>query len=59
MAQISEINVYSRKQLLDIIYSWKRMIEKNGKKWPTACLNDLEHSMQFVLDKEGVVDDYE
>lgn len=57
--QSSEISIYSRKQLLQIIYSWKTMIERNGKKWPEACLHDLESSINFVLQKEGVMDDYE
>lgn len=49
----------SKEELLRVILSWKVMIEKNGKLWPSACLNDLEHSIEFVLQKEGVVDDYE
>jgi hypothetical protein len=49
----------SKEELLKIIYSWKTMIDRNGEKWPTACLNDLRHSIQFVLDKEGEVDDHE
>lgn len=54
-----EHTMTSKRDLLKIIYSWKKMIERNGEQWPTACLNDLKHSIDYVLEKEGVIDDYE
>ena len=57
--QMSEKEWHSREELLKIIYSWKVMIERNGEQYPNACLNDLKHSIEYVLTKEGVVDDYE
>ena len=57
--QISSKAWYSREELLKIIYSWQRMIEKNAEDYPTACLDDLKCSIDYVLAKEGVVDDNE
>lgn len=54
-----EHSMTSKRDLLKIIYSWKKMIENNGEQWPTSCLNDLKHSIDYVLEKEGVIDDYE
>ena len=56
---IEEKSMTSKRDLLKIIYSWKKMIENNGEQWPTACLDDLKHSIDYVLEKEGVIDDYE
>ena len=41
-------NQYTREMLLNVIYSYKRMIERN-KNYPTALINDLEKSIDFVL----------
>ena len=49
----------SKRDLLKIIYSWQRMIERNAEDFPTACLDDLKCSIDYVLAKEGVVDDNE
>lgn len=57
--QMSEKAWHSREELLKIIHSWKVMIERNGEQYPNACLDDLKHSIDYVLTKEGVVDDYE
>lgn len=50
---------FTREDLLKVIHSWKIMISRNGEKYPDACLNDLKHSIDYVLEKEGVIDDYE
>ena len=47
----------SSRKLLRIIRSWYGMIEnyhKTGEKYPTAVLNDLEHSIRAVLREEGI-----
>lgn len=56
---IEEKSMTSKRDLLKIIHSWKIMISRNGEKYPNACLDDLKHSIDYVLTKEGVVDDYE
>ena len=55
----NKIAVYNREDLLQVILSWRKMIDRNGEKWPTATLSDLKSSMQCILEKEGVIDDYE
>lgn len=60
--QCSEVAIMSRKQLLSVIQSWSGMIKhyhETGEMYPTAVLNDLEHSINAILRQEGVVDDYE
>ena len=50
---------FTKEDLLRVIYSWDTMIRRNGEKYPTACLNDLQHSIEYVLSKEGVLNDNE
>ena len=45
-------NVYSREILLDILYAYKRQIERN-KDYPTVLISDLEMSINYVLNKNN------
>lgn len=44
---------YTREQLLDVIHSYLRQIERNGNEYPTVVLDDIAKSIQFVLDKNN------
>ena len=39
----------NRETLLDILESYKRMIDRDEGKHPTAVLSDIEHSIKAVL----------
>lgn len=43
----------SKKALLDIICSWRRMIARSSKGCESATLDDLDKSMKYVLDTQG------
>lgn len=40
---------YTTEQLLDVLGSYRRLIIRNGKTYPTVCLSDLYDSINFVL----------
>lgn len=40
---------YTREELLEVLASYDRMIDRNAKKYPTVCLSDIQASIQFVL----------
>lgn len=42
---------YTKEQLLTVMNSWLTMIKKDGGKHPTATLDDLARSIQYVLEK--------
>lgn len=50
--KINKENNYSRETLLDVLFSYKKMIERN-KEFPTALISDLETSINFVLNKNN------
>ncbi len=43
----------SKKGLLDIINSWRKMIARAKQGCESATLNDLDKSMEYVLKQEG------
>lgn len=43
----------SKKGLLDIIHSWRKMIANAKQGCESATLNDLDKSMEYVLRNEG------
>ena len=44
----------TREQLIDILKSYIRMIDRNGADYPTACLSDLNASLHSVLARCGM-----
>lgn len=40
---------YTREKLLDILTAYARQIERNGRDYPTVCLDDLKKSIAHVL----------
>ena len=40
---------YTRDELLEILRSYHRMIERSGNEFPTAVLSDIEKSIEHVL----------
>lgn len=40
---------YTNEELLDILGSYRRMIRRGGKEYPTAVLGDIEKSITSVL----------
>lgn len=42
-------NVYKKEILLDVIGSYLKQIDRNGREHPTVVLNDLMASMKYVL----------
>lgn len=40
---------YTNEELLDILGSYRRMIRRHGKEYPTATLDDIEKSITAVL----------
>jgi hypothetical protein len=44
---------YTNEELLDILGSYRRMIQINGEKYPTVVLDDIEKSITFVLKTNG------
>ena len=45
-------SAYSREMLLDVLYAYKRQIERN-KDFPTVLISDLEMSINYVLNKNN------
>lgn len=43
---------YTREQLLDVLESYTRMIQRN-KDYPSVLIDDLEKSIQAVLQANG------
>lgn len=41
----------SRHALLEILRSYLRMIENNGKEFPVSTLSDIEASIKYVLER--------
>ena len=46
-------NEYTREQLLSVLESYSKMIKRNGKDYPTVTLDDIEKSLEYVLEKNG------
>lgn len=44
---------YSREDLLDVLKSYRGMIERYGTEYPTVCLSDLYASITYVLKRNG------
>jgi hypothetical protein len=44
---------YTAGQLLDLLESYIRMIERNGEEYPTVTLSDLKCSINSVLRANG------
>lgn len=42
-----------RETLLYVLYSYKIMIDRNKKEYPTVLISDLEKSINAVLEKNG------
>ena len=49
-----EQNGYTKDQLLDVIKSYKKQIERSGKEYPTVVLDDISKSIDYVLKKNGI-----
>lgn len=45
---------YTREELLDVMASYLRQIENDNGKHPTAVINDIEASINFVLKMNGI-----
>ena len=39
----------TREELLDVLASYQRMIERDNWTYPTAVLDDIAHSIKYVL----------
>ena len=49
-----------RETLLYVLYSYKIMIDRNKKEYPTVLISDLENSINAVLEKNGyTLENYE
>jgi hypothetical protein len=49
-----------RETLLYVLYSYKIMIDRNKKEYPTVLISDLEKSINVVLEKNGyTLENYE
>ena len=48
---------YTREQLLEILCSYKRMINNNKNDYPTVLIDDLEKSITHVLEKNNYKED--
>ena len=46
-------NEQSRETLLDLIASYLRMIEHDDGKYPSAVLNDIKASAEYVLKRNN------
>lgn len=44
----------TRKQLIDILESYVRMIDRNGADYPTVTISDLSASLHSVLARCGM-----
>lgn len=44
----------TREQLIDILKSYVRMIERNGADYPTVTISDLNASLHSVLARCGM-----
>lgn len=44
----------TRETLLEILQSYKRMIEHSSEKYPTVVLNDIHASINYVLERNGI-----
>lgn len=49
---------YTREDLLEVLASYDRMIDRNAKEYPTACLSDIQASIQFVLEANQYENQY-
>lgn len=47
---------YSREELLSVLASYKRMIDRDNGEHPTAVLDDISKSIDHVLNENGYVD---
>lgn len=41
---------YTREELLKVMASYLRMIERSGEEFPTVVLDDIEKSIKYVLE---------
>lgn len=41
---------YTREELLKVMSGYLRMIERNGKEYPTVVLDDIRASIEYVLE---------
>lgn len=48
-----KIEHYSRETLLYILFSYKRLIDRNKTDAPIVLIDDLEKSINYVLNKNG------
>ena len=43
-------NKYTADQLLNVLASYQRLIERNGKEYAVVTLDDIAHSIKSVLE---------
>lgn len=48
-----KIEKYTAEQLLDVIASYYRMIQRSGAEYPAVVLDDIQKSIVHVLNKNG------
>ena len=48
-----KLRIYSSETLLYILFSYKRLIERNKDTAPTVLIDDLEKSIDYILEKNG------
>lgn len=55
---VKENRQYTREELLAVLASYDRMIDRNAKEFPTVCLSDIQASIQVVLGRNNYEDQY-
>lgn len=58
MSCVKENRQYTREELLAVLASYDRMIDRNAKEFPTVCLSDIQASIQVVLGRNNYEDQY-
>lgn len=48
-----KIEKYTAEQLLDVLGSYFRMIQRSGEEYPAVVLDDIQKSIVHVLNKNG------
>ena len=58
MRYVKENRQYTREELLAVLASYDRMIDRNAKEYPTVCLSDIQASIHTVLGRNNYEDKY-
>ena len=58
MRYTKENRQYTREELLAVLASYDRMIDRNAKEYPTVCLSDIQASIHAVLGRNNYEDKY-